>query len=114
MLEQPNDWGGCNVFSSVQATDQPFVSIGEMRQNQIHRETRPNGPSQITPNSTETAGSVGQLAVEEIDASSRLNNTFAYGTNTESGGERPPTPRVAEIDREEATIDLQAVNWEHH
>ncbi|GKZ40039.1 hypothetical protein AbraIFM66950_002056 [Aspergillus brasiliensis] len=114
MLEKPNDWGGCNVFSSVKATGQPSVSIAEMRQNQIHPETRPNGPSQITPNSTETAGSVEQLAVEEIDASSRLNNTFAYGTNAESGSERPPTPRVSEIDREEATIDLQAVNWEHH
>ena len=80
-----------------------------MRQRQIHPETSLNGPSQITPNITETTGSVDQFAVGEIDASPGLNETLTYENNTEDVDRRPPTPRESEIDREEATMDLQAV-----
>ncbi|KAE8359557.1 fungal-specific transcription factor domain-containing protein [Aspergillus caelatus] len=85
-----------------------------MRQNQIHPETSLIGPSQVTPNITETTGSVDQFAVGEIDASPILNRTSTYGNNTGNVDRRPPTPRESEIDREEATMDLQAINWEHH
>ncbi|KAJ5756857.1 fungal-specific transcription factor domain-containing protein [Penicillium manginii] len=39
---------------------------------------------------------------------------LTYGTDPKDNHGRPPAPRDSEIDREEATMDLQAINWEHH
>ncbi|KAE8141779.1 hypothetical protein BDV38DRAFT_268086 [Aspergillus pseudotamarii] len=91
-----------------------FATKRAEKQSQIYSETSLNGPSQITPNITETTGSVDQFAVGEIDASPLLNRTLTYENNTRNVDGRPPTPRESEIDREEATMDLQAINWEHH
>ncbi|KAJ5096637.1 fungal-specific transcription factor domain-containing protein [Penicillium angulare] len=39
---------------------------------------------------------------------------LTYGTDQENNFEPRPTPQESEIDREEATMDLQSINWEHH
>ncbi|KAJ5585689.1 fungal-specific transcription factor domain-containing protein [Penicillium hetheringtonii] len=39
---------------------------------------------------------------------------LTYGDGQEDVSGRGLTPQDSEIDREEATMDLQAVNWEHH
>ncbi|KAJ5921594.1 fungal-specific transcription factor domain-containing protein [Penicillium verhagenii] len=39
---------------------------------------------------------------------------FACHRNTEHPSQTISTPHTSEVDREEATMDLQAVNWEHH
>ncbi|KAB8212103.1 fungal-specific transcription factor domain-containing protein [Aspergillus parasiticus] len=114
-IERPNDWGGCNVFSNTTTTtDRPSFSIAEMRQGQIHREPSLTGPGQISQNITETAGSADRVAVGEMAFSIGLSRTLPHGNDTENVHRRPPTPRDSEIDREEATMDLQAINWEHH
>ncbi|KAJ6024475.1 fungal-specific transcription factor domain-containing protein [Penicillium herquei] len=72
------------------------------------------GPSQISPNITEPAGSAEGVPVGDMASSPILNRMLTYGTDPENIRGRPPTPRDSEIDREEATMDLQTINWEHH
>ena len=81
----------------------------EISQDQVPPEPSPSGPSQISPNITEPAGSADGVAVGDIASSLSLSRMLTYGTDPENIRGRPPTPRDSEIDREEATMDLQAV-----
>ncbi|KAJ5745100.1 fungal-specific transcription factor domain-containing protein [Penicillium odoratum] len=85
-----------------------------MSQDQILPQPSLSGPSQIFPNIPEPAGSVDGVAVEDITSSLSLSRTLTYLNDPENIYGQPPTPRDSEFDREEATIDLQAINWEHH
>lgn len=109
-IEPPNGRGECNMFFDTITPDQSSFAIAEARKTPIPPETSLSGPSQPSPNVAEAARSADQLAMGEIASSPSLTRTLNYGNETESFSGKPPTPRDSEIDREEATMDLQAVS----
>ncbi|CAI7580131.1 unnamed protein product [Penicillium pancosmium] len=85
-----------------------------MSQDQTPPEPSLSGTSQISPNITKPAGSADGVAVGGIASSLSLSRILTYGTDPGNICGRLPTPRDSEIDREGATMELQAINWEHH
>lgn len=108
-IEHPNGRGECDMFFDTTTPHQSSFAITETRKKLIPPETSLSGPGQLSPNVAEAARSADQLAVVEIASSPSLTRTLNYGNETENFSGKPPTPRDSEIDREEATMDLQAV-----
>lgn len=84
-----------------------YFQLQEWAQDQIYPKTSLSKPNQILPNIRE---SVGTFVLGDVAASPRLSRTMAYGNDTVDFRGRPPTPQDSEIDREEATMDLQAAS----
>ncbi|KAJ5934040.1 hypothetical protein N7466_003587 [Penicillium verhagenii] len=72
----------------------------------------------VTPHEDNRAKAVNAMAT--VGAATTPNSLggglsmFACNRNTEHPSQTISTPHTSEVDREEATMDLQAVNWEHH
>lgn len=97
------------MFANITPPSQPSFTFGEGRQVLLHPESDLAGPSQHSPHIREEAGSADRSATRGLGASANPHNTLLYENNEDDIQERPLTPRDSEIDREEATMDLQAV-----
>jgi hypothetical protein len=97
------------MFANITPPSQPSFTFGEGRQVLLPPESDLAGPSQHSPNITEEAGSADHSATRGLGTSANTHNPLLYENNEEDIQGRPLTPRGSEIDREEATMDLQAV-----
>ena len=98
------------MFSNTTRTDQlPFSSITEINQERTPPEPSLGGPGQISSRLAEPAGSADSAVMGDVASSFSQSRMLTYGDGQENVSGRGLTPQDSEIDREEATMDLQAV-----
>lgn len=108
---EPSDRSGYNMFANITPPSQHSFTFGEGRQVLLPPEIELIGQSQHPPIITAEAGSAeSSAASRRLEASAKTQSALLYEINEEDVQGRPLTPRGSEIDREEATMDLQAVS----
>jgi hypothetical protein len=98
-IEQPNDWGGCNVFSNATRTDQLPFSITGINQERTPPEPSLGGPIQISSRLAEPAGSADGAVVGDVASSFSRSRMLTYGAgqgNACGRGLTSKTPRSIE------------------
>lgn len=111
-IPQSNHRGGRDLVSSDKNLSSPRFAVPESTQPFIFSQSNLDGSSRFTPD-VAAAGPTDRMPTMEIAPSPRPSRevlpVFDSGNVNVGNSGNVPTPHDSEVDREEATMDLQAV-----